>query len=139
MRVARRPRHAPAGDQVGVHVQCGLRDHQGCIPIQCPQAQDGRVELIGRDRIGLVDDEDVGHAGVRLAGMEVELVAGSQRIGDDHEQVGPVEREVVVAAVPQDHVGLPLGGLQDGAVIDAGIDDPPRVQVPLVLTESLRL
>src|SRR5439155_10613983 len=43
-----------------------------------------------------------------------------------------VEGQVVVAAVPDDDVGLTLRLLQDGAVIDAGIDDRAVLEVRLV-------
>jgi hypothetical protein len=64
-------------------------------------------------------------------------VADPQRVGDHDVQVGPVERQVVVAAVPQQDVGLGLGPLQDGVVVDPGVDDRARGQVRLVLLALL--
>ena len=69
--------------------------------------------------------------------MIVHLVAGAQRIGHDHEEVRPVEREVVVAAVPDDDVGLLLRLAEDGLVVDAGVEDAAGVEVRLVLLALL--
>ena len=64
-------------------------------------------------------------------------MAGPVRVDDDDVQVGPDERRVVVAAVPHDHVGLVLGGLQDRAVVDAGEDEVALGEVRLVLLALL--
>ena len=74
---------------------------------------------------------------VRLAGVVRELVAGAQRVDDDDREVGREEREVVVAAVPEDHVGLRLGAGEDLAVVDAGVDDHPQLDGKLVLLALL--
>ena len=87
--------------------------------------------------VDLVDDDDVGHPEVRLARVIRELVAGAQRVDDDDQQVGPEERQVVVAAVPDDHVGLLLGALEDLGVVDAGVDDHARLDGGLVLLALL--
>ena len=47
------------------------------------------------------------------------------------------ERRVVVAAVPDDHVSLLLGGLQDRGVVDAGEDEVALGEVRLVLLALL--
>jgi len=52
-------------------------------------------------------------------------------------EVGDVERQVVVAAVPQHDVRLGLGLAQDGPVVDPGVDDDPGVDVRLVLLAFL--
>ena len=52
-------------------------------------------------------------------------------------QVGRVERQVVVAAVPEHDVGLGLGLAQDAAVVDARVDDDAGLDVRLVLLALL--
>jgi hypothetical protein len=47
------------------------------------------------------------------------------------------EGRVVVAPVPDDHVRLLLGPLEDGAVVDPGEDDVPLREVRLVLLALL--
>src|SRR5512140_2777625 len=94
---------------------------------------ENRVDAFLRGRVHLVDDDDVGPAEVRLAGIVGELVPGPVRVGDDDLEVRLVERKVVVAAVPKDDVGFLLGLLEDGAVVDAGVDDDALVDVGLVL------
>ena len=59
------------------------------------------------------------------------------RVGDGDPQVGLVERRVVVAAVPQDHVRLLLGLGEDRAVVDARVDDRTVADVGLVLLHLL--
>ncbi len=92
------------------------------------------LELGGVD---LVDDHDVGHAQVGLAGVVGELVARAERIGDGDVEIRLVEREVVVAAVPHDHVRLLLGPGEDVAVVDAGVHDHPELDGRLVLLALL--
>ena len=82
--------------------------------------------VLRRGGVELVDDEDLGPAEVRLAGIVEHLVAGPVRVDDDDLQVGLVEGEVVVAAVPEDDVGFLLGLAEDGLVVDAGVDDRGR-------------
>src|SRR2546430_13935517 len=65
-----------------------------------------------------VDDADVGHAQVRLAGVVAQLVAGAVRIDDDDVQVRLDERRVVVTAVPQHDIRLFLGRAQDPLVVE---------------------
>ncbi len=52
-------------------------------------------------------------------------------------EVGAEERGVVVAAVPQDDLGLLLGLAQDALVVDAGVDHEAVVDVGLVLLALL--
>ena len=70
-------------------------------------------------------------------GMVAALVARPVRVGDDDLEVGTVERQVVVAAVPDDDVGLLLGLGQDRRVVHARVDDGARVDVRLVLLALL--
>ena len=91
----------------------------------------------GVRRVRLVDDADVGHAQVGLARVVAELVARPVRVADDEVQVGLDERRVVVAPVPDDHVGLLLRAGEDGAVVDPGEDEVPLGEVRLVLLALL--
>ena len=58
----------------------------------------------------------------------MELVPGAEWVDDDDVEVGLEERQVVVAAVPDDHVALFLGPLEDRLVVDARVDDDPRAR-----------
>ena len=60
-----------------------------------------------------------------------------QRIRHGDEKIGPQEREVVVAAVPDDHVGLRLGRPQDRRVVDAAEHDGAGRDVRLVFLALL--
>jgi hypothetical protein len=104
------------------------------------QARDLLVErrdLFGRRRIHLGDDDDVGHPKVRLAGVIPRLVARSQRVHEHDVHGRPVERQVVVPAVPQKDVALGLGLLEDGPVVDARVDHGSGRDVRLVLLALL--
>ncbi len=58
---------------------------------------------------------------------------------DQHDvQVGPQEREVVVASVPHDEIRLVLGALHDRRVVHAREHHVPRREVRLVLLALLR-
>ena len=94
-------------------------------------------DLLRRGRVDLVDYHDVGHADVGLAGVVVHLVAGSERIGNDDVQIRNVEREVVVAALPDNDIGLGLGRAQDGLVVHAGEHDAAGVEVRFVFLALL--
>ena len=88
-------------------------------------------------RVDLVEDDGVGEPQVDLAGVVHEAVAGTVRVGDGDVQVGGVEAEVVVAAVPEDDVGFLLGLAHDGLVVDAGVDHVAGHDVRLVLFHLL--
>ena len=90
-------------------------------------------DLFGRGHVDLVDHDHVGHPQVGLARVIRGLVSGPQRIGDDDVDRRPEERQVVVASVPQHHVGLQLGALQDGLIVHARVDDGAVRDVVLVL------
>ncbi len=62
---------------------------------------------------------------------------GSEGIRDRDPEVRPVEREVVVPAVPDDHVRLRLRAGEDLAVVDAGVQDHPALHRCLVLLALL--
>ncbi len=65
------------------------------------------------------------------------LVADPQRVDERDVHVRPVERQVVVAPVPQQHIALRLGLFEDRRVVDAGVDHGPRRDVGLVLLPLL--
>ena len=127
-----------AGDQLGVldPDRAGRLDHHRAGVELLELLLEGG-DLLGGGLVDLVDDQHVGGPGVGLAGVVAGLVPGPQRVGDHDVQVGTVERQVVVAAVPQQHVGLGLGPLQDGVVVDPGVHDRARGQVGLVLLALL--
>ena len=69
--------------------------------------------------------------------MVFQLVSRTVRVDHHDLDVGLEERQIVVAAVPDDHVGLALRLLQDGAVIDSGVHHRAAAQVRLVLLALL--
>ena len=118
------------------------RERRGCANnarqrVRLADRGEHRLDTCLRRRVDLVDDADVGHAQVRLARVVAQLVTGAVRIEDDDVQGRLDERRVVVAAVPEDHVGLLLGGVEDRRVVDAGEDEVALVQVRLVLLALL--
>ncbi len=93
-------------------------------------------DLFDLDRIGgihLVDDQEVRHQEIGLARVVGELVTRSMRIDERDVEIGAIKGCVVVAAVPQDDVGLLLGLTNDLLVVDAGKDYKPIVYVRFVL------
>ena len=98
--------------------------------------EDGLYAFLGRG-VDLVHDAGVGHAQVGLARVVAELVARPVRVDDHEMQVRVDEGDVVVAPVPDDHVGLLLGALEDGAVVDPCEDEVALGDVGLVLLALL--
>ncbi len=66
-----------------------------------------------------------------------ELVAGPVRVGDHNVQVRPQERQVVVAAVPENHIAVNLRPPQDLLVVDPREHDRALAQVRLILLPLL--
>jgi hypothetical protein len=58
--------------------------------------------LVRGGTVDFVDDHQVGHAQVGLAGVAAGLISRAVRVDQDHVEVRPDERKVVVAAVPDD-------------------------------------
>jgi hypothetical protein len=52
-------------------------------------------------------------------------------------QIGANKREIIVAAIPYDDVGLLLGSGEDRLIIDAGKDDIAQCYMPLVFLSLL--
>ena len=131
--------HALAGDLGPV-----LLDEDGGVG-----EDDLRLRVYGADRlehrvdaallgaVDLVDDAHVRQAQVRLARVVAQLVTRPVRVDDGDVHVRPDERRVVVAAVPDDDVGLLLGGREDRGVVDAGEDEVALGEVRLVLLALL--
>ena len=69
--------------------------------------------------------------------MVAQLVPGAVRVDDDEVERRLDERRVVVAAVPEDHVGLGLRLREDRRVVDAGEDEVPLGEMRLVLLALL--
>ena len=69
--------------------------------------------------------------------MVRELVARAEWIGDDDVEIGSEERQVVVPAVPDEHVALALGQLQHGRVVDPRVDRHAEGDRLLVLLSLL--
>src|SRR5690554_8166754 len=59
------------------------------------------------------------------------------RINKDYLQLGTVERQVVVAAVPQDHIGFLLRLIQYFLVVDTGINHKASFDVRFILLPLL--
>ena len=69
--------------------------------------------------------------------MVAGLVAGAMRVDHHDVQVGLVEREVIVSAIPEDDVGLGFRLAQDLFIVYAGVDDHAIVNVRLVFLALL--
>lgn len=83
--------------------------------------------------IDLVDDEHIGAAQIDLARVIGQFVPGAVRIDHNDLKIGLVERRVIVAAIPQNHVGFFLGGTQNLFVIHTGINHGAFADVRFVL------
>ena len=94
-------------------------------------------DLLRRRGVHLVDHDHPGRPQVGLPGVVAELVSRAERIHQRDPHGRAVEREIVVAAVPQQHVAFGLRLLQDRSVVDARVDDGPRHDVRLVLLAFL--
>ena len=88
-------------------------------------------------RLGLVDDDDACASQVHGAGEVRGLVAQSQRVRQRDPDVRSIERPVVVASIPEEHVAFGRGLLEDGGIVDAGVHDRAFVDVRLVLLALL--
>src|SRR5207302_4428833 len=111
--------------------------HNDRVRVHIPRVLLDRLDTYLRRGVALVDDDDVRHAGVRLARIVRELVARPQGIRDDDVEVRLKEGSVVVTAVPQEDLRLAFRLPQDLLVVHARIDDGPLVDVGLVLLPLL--
>jgi hypothetical protein len=64
-------------------------------------------------------------------------VTGAVRVNDRDQEISPIERHVVVAAVPEDNVRFLFGLTNDHFVIDTGVNHDSRIDVRLVLLALL--
>ena len=119
-----------------------LQRHRGRGPDDGgPRVDGGDVGGDGGDRgrlgaVDLVDHHHIGHAQVGLARVVTPARDPPQRVGHTDAGRGE-EREVVVAAVPDDHLRLVLGSVQDRAVVDPGVHDHALADRLLVLLALL--
>jgi hypothetical protein len=113
------------------------REHDLGVRVVLPDRGEHRFEPFLRRAVDLVDDADVGQPQVRLAGVVPQFVPRSMGVDDRQVQRRPYEGRVVVAAVPEDHVGLALGRAEDRLVVDAGEDEVALGEVRLVLLALL--
>lgn len=126
--------HALVGDQLRLldgQGAGGLDNHGAGVDAADVLTQVGQG--VGVHGAQLVDDDDVGHAQVGLTGVVGQLVTGAEGVDDDDLEVACIERGVVVAAVPEDDLGFLLGLVEDGLVVDTGVDDVAGGDVGLVL------
>ena len=131
--------HALAGDlgRIALDDVRGRGEHDPRAGVVGADRVEHRVDAFLRRAVDLVDDADVRHPQVRLARVVAQLVARPVRVDDDDVDVRLDERRVVVAAVPEDHVGLLLGAVEDRPVVDPGEDEVALGQVGLVLLAFL--
>ena len=111
----------------------GLRPDHRRAAVHRGDVREHAVDLLGRRRVDLVDDDDVRQPQVRLARVVGQLVAGPRRVEHRDPEVGLEEREVVVPAVPDHDVGLLLGAREDLAVVHARPHDHAHLHGGLVL------
>jgi hypothetical protein len=114
------------------------RPHHGGGRIDGAQLGLERGHIRSGGGVDLVDHQHVGHARDRLAGMMGGHLPRPQGIGDCDMQIGTKKREIVVAAVPDDDVGLGVGQAHDCSVVDPGKDQVAGSQMGLVLLPLLR-
>jgi hypothetical protein len=116
--------HSPARDRrSGFEGHRRLSHDDARSQVDRPHVRGDLLDRMRIRRIDLVDDDDICHPQVGLAWVVGQLVTGPERIGDGDEQVGGVEREVVVPPVPDDDVRLLLGPAKDVKVVNARIHD----------------
>src|SRR5271157_3813327 len=130
--------HAPPANALRVrHRHTTLRlDHRGKRVDAGEIVTDG-FHGLPRRGVDLVDHQHVGAAKVHLAGVVTQLVADAERVRHYDFQVGAIERRVVIAAVPQDQLCLPLRLPQDRLIVHTGVDYGPLPKVRLVLLPLL--
>jgi hypothetical protein len=66
--------------------------------------------------------------------MGIDLV-WAESVHQDQVEIGLHEGEVVVAPVPDNHIGLCLGTDEDAGVVDACVDDGTRFEIGFVFLE----
>ncbi len=92
-----------------------------------------KLDLIERCGIDLVEDDDIGVAHVEFARIVANGMVGAQRVHHGNEQVGLIEGQIVVAAIPNDNVGFLFGLAQNGLVVHAGVDHAAGNHMRLIL------
>ena len=131
--------HALARDllRVALNLERRRREHDTGARIAFADRLEHGVDSLLCRAVHLVHDADVRHAQVRLTRVIAQLVARAVRIDDDDVQVRLDERRVVVATVPENHVGFLFRRAQDLLVVDAREDEVALGEVRLVLLALL--
>ena len=131
--------HALAGDLGDVALDGERRggEHDPRGRVVRPDRVEHRIDAFLRRAVDLVHDADIGHPQVRLARVVAKLVPRPVRVDHDDVHVRLHERGVVVAAVPDDHVRLLLGPVEDRGVVDPGEDEVALGDMRLVLLALL--
>jgi hypothetical protein len=130
--------HALAVDRrriVQPHGRCGADDR----PVLNHGADFGfdLRHLLRRRRGRLHHHHQIGHPQHRLARMVAGHLSRAQRVGQYDMQVGTQHRKIIVAAVPQDHIGLSPGRGGDFGIVHAREHDVACLDVGLVFLALL--
>ncbi len=130
--------HAFSADGTGVlDGQRGSGFDHGSSGVDGVQVGAHLDDRIGIGGIHLVDDKYIGHAGGCFTRVIFHLVARTVRIGNHDGQIGLVEGDVIVAAIPQDNIRFLFGLAQDGFVIHTGINNHAVVDMGFVFFSFL--
>jgi len=84
-----------------------------------------------------VDEDVVRETKIGFTRMVSQFGPGTMAIGHNDVDIGGVEWEFVVAAVPDDDLGVGLGAVQNRLVVDTRIHDVATFDVTLVLLSLL--
>ena len=109
----------------------GSFDHDR-IGIELVQGSTHFHDGFGVGSVHFVDDEYIGSTDVGLTRVVSFLVTGAVRVGNNDLQVGDIEREVIIPAIPEDDIHFLFSLAQDGFIIDTGIDDHAIIDVGFV-------
>ena len=96
-------------------------DDLGLGIVQCDVPPD-RLDAVRIGGIHLIDDEHIGAAEVDFTGIVAELVTGAMRIEHHDGQVRVIERCIVVAAVPENHVSFLFCLTKNVVVVHSSVD-----------------
>src|SRR6476469_1060377 len=130
--------HALTLDRVAVlHGDGGNGIYDGGVGVEHIDIVLDHFDCVGGSAVFLVDDDHVSHSHIGLARVILQFVARPERVYDHDLQVRLVEGEVVVAAVPDNNVGLLLGLSQYCSIVYARVDDSAEVYIRLVLLALL--
>ena len=120
-----------------IHEQRGSGLHDERVGIESGDILAHLADILVIRRVHFIDDDHVGSPDIGLAGVVSQLVPRTVRVRHCDPQIRLIEREVVVAAIPNDDIGFLLGLAQNRLVIHAGVDDDAPVNVRFVLLALL--